>query len=68
MKEQKLSPSYSGQRLPNVYVFGPKEANGVTCDCTMGKAITGDTINELIVTPFLKHYITLPLIKKTLNL
>jgi len=64
MKEQKLSPSYSGQKLPNVYVCGPKEANGVDRDCTMEKAITSDTINELIIASFLKHYITLPLIKK----
>jgi hypothetical protein len=30
----------------------------------MEKAIASDTINTLIVTPFLTHYITLPLIKR----
>ena len=34
----------------------------------MEKAIASDTINELIITPFLKHYITLPLIKKNTKL
>jgi hypothetical protein len=44
----------AGQRFPDFYVRDPKEANDVTRDCTMEKAIASDTTNELIITQFLK--------------
>jgi hypothetical protein len=68
MKEQKLSPSDSSPAVPKFCVCDPKGANGATRDCIVEKSMASDTVNELIITPFLKHYIILPLIEKTLNM